>query len=284
LIEIALEHRGGLPMTRIAKLFEISRSALYRTASGDRDVDLRDEIYAITLDWPRYGYRTVSRELRRRGIVANEKRVRRIMREEGLLCRRRSARGLPYRKHNFSTYPNLAKGFIPSEIDQLWVVDFTYVRLFGSFVFIAIVLDAFSRRCIGWALATHFRTTLAAEAVNMAIRQRKPKSDVIHHSDRGGSYCSDDYLSILREHGMTISMSRAGTPSDNAICERFMRTLKDDEIRIRDYADFDDARRSIAKFLNVTYNHTRLHSSLGYRPPAEFEAIPNEPTPTPIPA
>jgi len=157
---------------------------------------LRDEIYAITLDWPRYGYRSVSRELRRRGIVANEKRVRRIMREEGLLRRRRSARGLPYRKHNFPTYPNLAKCFIQGKNDQLWVVDFTYVRLFGSFVFIAIVLDAFSRRCIG----------------------------------------------------------RAEMPSDNAICERFMRTLKDDEIRIRDYTDFADTRRSIAKFLNVTYN------------------------------
>ena len=284
MIAIAHEHRHLLSLTKIAKLFKISRSQLYTDDTTDRDVALRDEIYAITIDWPLYGYRTVTHELRRRGFVVNEKRVRRIMRAEGLVCRRRSARGLPYRKHGLPSFPNLASGLKPTAINQLWVTDFTYVRLFGAFVFVAIVLDAYSRRCIGWSLATHFRTSLTIEALQMALCRRSPGLGLIHHSDRGGSYSADDYLAILRKRGIEISMSRAGTPSDNAICERFMRTFKDEEVRIRDYADFDDARRSFARYLDHTYNHRRLHSSLGYRPPAEFEALNSEPTLTAISA
>lgn len=284
MIALAREHRGNLSVAKLAQLFNISRSTLYRDDSAERDVALRDEIYAITVDWPLYGYRTVTAELRRRGFLVNQKRVRRIMRAEGLLCRRRSARGLPYRKHGLRAYPNLAAGFKPTAVNQLWVTDFTYVRLFGAFIFVAIVLDAYSRRCIGWSLATHFRTSLTIEALQMALRRRKPAPGLIHHSDRGGSYSADDYLTILRGRGILISMSRAGTPSDNAICERFMRTFKDEEIRIRDYLDHADARRSIARYLDHTYNHRRLHSSLGYRPPAEFEALHLEPTLIPIPA
>lgn len=284
MIALARQHSHGLSVTRVAKLFQISRSEFYREASTEPDSALRDEIYAITIDWPLYGYRTITRELRRRNWVVNEKRVRRIMRAEGLLCRRRVARGLRYRKHQLPSHPNLAAGFKPTNINQLWVTDFTYVRLFGAFVFVAIVLDAYSRRCIGWSLATHFRTSLTIEALQMALRRRKPRAGLIHHSDRGGSYSADDYLAILRNHGIQISMSRAGKPSDNAICERFMRTFKDEEVRIRDYANFADARRSFARYLDHTYNNRRLHSSLGYRPPAEFEAINSEPTLTPIPA
>ena len=284
MIALAREHRDQLGAAKIARLFNVSRSAIYRADTTERDVPLRDEIYAITIDWPLYGYRTVTAELRRRGWTINEKRVRRIMRAEGLLCRRRSSRGLPYRKHGLPSYPNLATGFRPTAINQLWVTDFTYVRLFGAFIFIAIVLDAYSRRCIGWSLATHFRSSLTIEALQMALRRRNPNPGLIHHSDRGGSYSSDDYLTILRARGMHISMSRAGKPSDNAICERFMRTFKDEEIRIRDYADHADARRSIARYLDHTYNHRRLHSSLGYRPPAEFETLNTEPTLIPIPA
>jgi putative transposase len=281
---LAQQFRGRLSLEEIARLFGISRSLFYRDEAEDRDVAIRDEIYAITIDWPRYGYRMVTHELRRRGFLVNEKRVRRIMAQEGLLCRRRPARGLPYRKHGFASYPNLARTTKPTAINQLWVTDFTYVRLFGAFIFIAIVLDAYSRRCIGWSIATHFRTSLTIEALQMALRRRKPPAGLIHHSDRGGSYSADEYVAILRAHAIQISMSRAGTPSDNAICERFMRTFKDDEIRIRDYADHVDARRSIARYLNHTYNELRLHSSLGYRPPAEFEALSAEPILMSIPA
>lgn len=284
MIALAREQRGRLSIAKVAKLFKVSRSDFYREAVRERDVALRDEIYAITIDWPLYGYRTVRQELRRRGFVVNEKRVRRIMQAEGLLCRRRAARGLPYRKHRLPSHPNLAAGFKPTTVNQLWVADFTYVRLFGAFIFVAIVLDAYSRGCIGWSLATHFRTSLTIEALQMALRRRRPRVGLIHHSDRGGSYSADDYLAILRNHGIQISVSRAGKPSDNAICERFMRTFKDEEVRIRDYADFADARRSFARYLDHTYNNRRLHSSLGYRPPAEFEAINIEPTLTPIPA
>lgn len=284
MIALVREHAHGLSLSSVARLFKMSRSTFYREDDPERDDALRDEIYAITVDWPLYGYRTVTHELRRRGWTVNQKRVRRIMRAEGLLCRRRTARGLPYRKHNLPSYPNLAAGFKPTGINQLWVADFTYIRLFGAFIFVAIVLDAYSRRCIGWSLATHFRTSLTIEALQMALRRRKPPAGLIHHSDRGGSYSADEYLAILRAGGIQISMSRAGTPSDNAICERFMRTFKDEEVRIRDYADHDDARRSIARYLDHTYNNRRLHSSLGYRPPAEFEALTSEPTLISVPA
>lgn len=284
MIALGLQARGKLALEAIGRLFGISRSAFYRDQAHDRDIVVRDEIYAITADWPRYGYRTITHELQRRGYRVNEKRVRRIMREEGLLCRRKPSRGLPYRKHGFASHPNLAGTMKPTAVNQLWVTDFTYVRLFGSFIFIAVVLDAYSRRCVGWSMASHYRTALTIEALEMALRRRKPPAGLIHHSDRGGSYSADDYLAILRAHAIRISMSRAGRPSDNAICERFMRTLKDEEIRLRDYADHADARRSIARYLNHTYNNLRLHSSLGYRPPTEFEGLAAEATSLPIPA
>ncbi len=236
------------------------------------DIALRDEIYAITMDWPQYGYRTVTAELRRRGCVANSKRVQRIMKAEGLQCRRKPRRGMKDRGNGIATYPNLAKGYVASRMNELWVVDFTYVRLFGAFVFVAIIIDAFSRRCIGWAIARHFRTSLALEALRMAIRRRRPRIGMIHHSDRGGSYVADDYQTELRRHGFLISLSRPGKPADNAICERFMRTLKDEEIRVRDCTDIQEAYNSIERYLEKTYNTQRLHSSLGYVPPAEFEA------------
>jgi len=169
-------------------------------------------------------------------------------------------------------------------VNELWVADFTYVRFHGAFIFVAVILDAFSRRCIGWSLAAHFRSSLTIEALRMALHRRKPPAGFIHHSDRGGEYFDDEYLSTLRDHGAIISMSRAGTPSDNAICERFMRTFKDEEIRIRDYIDFAHARRSIARFLDVTYNERRLHSALNYCPPAEFEMIQAQPRSHPTPA
>ena len=151
-----------------------------------------------------------------------------------------------------------------------------YVRLFGSFIFVAVILDAFSRRCIGWSAAHHYRTELTLEALRMALRRRRPPRGLIHHSDRGSQYAADVYVRLLRAYGAEISMSRAGMPSDNAICERFMRTLKEEEILIRDYPDIAETLRSIARYLE-THNQRRLHSALGYRPPAEFERLHDEP-------
>ncbi len=273
MIELALERRGGLPLATMARTLGFSRADFYRSERVDRDVELRDAIHAIALDWPRYGYRTISRELRRRGMVVNEKRVRRVLRAEGLLCRRRKRRGLPYRKHGLAAYPNLAAACAARRINELWVADFTYIHFRNGYIFVAVILDAFSRRCIGWSLAAHYRSALVIEALRMALHRRRPRPGFIHHSDRGGEYFDDDYLATLRAHGAQISMSRAGKPSDNAICERFMRTFKEDEVYPREYIDFEAASRSIARFLDVTYNERRLHSALDYRPPAEFEAV-----------
>ncbi len=161
---------------------------------------------------------------------------------------------------------------------------YPYVHFRGRFIFAAVILDAFSRRCIGWALAPHYRNGLIIVALRMALCKRTPPAGFVHHSDRGGEYFDDVYLSLLREHGAEISMSRAATPSDNPVCERFMRTLKDEEVYLRDYIDFDNAQRSIVRFIHK-YNGLRLHSVLGYRPPAEFEELSlDDPTLQPTPA
>jgi transposase InsO family protein len=280
MIELAYEERDRLPLSRLARLFCFSRTEFYRETAGDGDRLLRDAIHAIALDWPCYGYRTITAELRRQGWKINQKRVRRVLREEGLLRAPSKRRGLRYRKHEHAAYPNLASEYVPTHKDQLWVADITYVHFRGRFIFVAVILDAFSRRCIGWALAPHFRSSLIIVALRMALLKRRPPCGLIHHSDRGGEYFDTEYLQTLRSHGAEISMSRAGTPSDNPICERFMRTLKDEEVHLRDYLDFDHAKRSIANFIH-RYNERRLHSALGYRPPAEFETLSTNVTPIP---
>ena len=282
MISLAFEERNRLPLSRLARLFRFSRTEFYRETADDRDRLLRDAIHAIALDWPCYGYRTITRELRRQGWKINEKRVRRVLREEGLIRRPSKRRGLRYRKHDHPAYPNVASGWVPTQVNQLWVADLTYVHFRGRFIFVAVILDAFSRRCIGWALAPHFRNSLIIVALRMALTRRCPSAGFIHHSDRGGEYFEAEYLETLRLRGAVISMSRAGTPSDNAICERFMRTLKDEEVNLRDYLSFDNAEHSIVHFIH-RYNERRLHSALGYRPPAEFEGLSSTQT-TPIPA
>jgi transposase InsO family protein len=247
-----------LPLSRLARLFHFSRTEFYRQTAVDRDGLLRDAVHAIALDWPCYGYRTITAELRRQGWRINGKRVRRVLGEEGLIRRLSKRRGLRYRKHDHAAYPNLASGFTPTRKDQLWVADITYVQFRGRFIFVAVILDAFSRRCIGWAVAPHYRSSLIIVALRMALLKRQPSPGLIHHSDRGGEYFDTEYLQTLRSSGAEISMSRAGTPSDNPICERFMRTLKDEEVRLRDYSDFHHAERSIIHFIH-RYNDRRLH-------------------------
>ena len=235
-------------------------------------MDLRSEMQKVALEWPAYGYRRVHRELIRRGWVVNHKRVLRLMRIDNLLClRRRKFIFTTDSKHGLHIYPNLAKDMVLSDINQLWVADITYIRLEVEFVYLAVLLDAFSRSCIGWALQHSLEAALVLEAVRMALKQRQPRPGLIHHSDRGVQYASQDYTDELDEHGIRISMSRRGNVFDNAMAESFIKTLKYEEVYRMEYRDLAEAKASIKEFLEKIYNRKRLHSALGYRPPREFE-------------
>jgi len=261
---------------RMCDLGHISRAGLYRfdpdQQNRDEELDLRDAIQRIALGFPCYGRPRITAELRRRGWAVNHKRVGRILREDNLLCiRRRRFVRTTDSNHSFHIYPNLAKKMQLAGVDQLWVADITYIRLETEFVYLAVVLDAFSRRVIGWALDRTLEAGLAVDALQMAFRQRGPVKGLTHHSDRGVQYASREYTDLLKEHGVQISMSRSGNPYDNAKCESFMKTLKYEEVYRQEYRDLADARASIERFIERTYNGKRLHSALGYRPPVEFE-------------
>lgn len=266
-----------LPVERLCRLAQVSRAGFYRwrlAAPADDDLDLRDQIQRIALEWPCYGWRRVQAELRRRGWKVNHKRVRRIMREDNLLClRRRKFVVTTDSNHSQPVYPNLAAEMALTGIDQLWVADITYIRLETEFVYLAVVLDAYSRRVIGWALDRTLEDDLAIAALRMALDRRSPAPGLVHHSDRGVQYASDDYTGLLKERGAHISMSRKGNPYDNATCESFLKTLKNEEVYRQEYRDLAEARASIGRFLEKVYNQQRLHSALGYRPPVEFERV-----------
>ena len=212
--------------------------------------------------------------LRRADLIVNHKRVLRLMREDNLLCLRKRlfAPATTDSKHYWHVVPNLARGMQLTGLDQLWVADITYIRLQEEFAFLAVVLDAFSRRVIGWALEKHLQAILAMAALAMAIETRCPQpGSLIHHSDRGVQYACNDYTALLQAHDIQASMSRIGNPYDNAKAESFMKTLKYEQVDGTKYRDVDQARRSIGSFIEDVYNRHRLHSALGYRPPAEFE-------------
>ncbi len=269
-------HRG-LTIERMVKLGRVSRSGFYRfedTEPGpDRDMDLRDAIQKIAVEWPSYGRPRITEELRRHGWTVNPKRVYRLMREDNLLCvRRRKFVLTTDSNHALKVYPNLARSMILTATDQLWRADITYIRLRDEFVFLAVILDAYSRRVIGWELDRTMEDSLTLSALRMALSLRLVQPGLVHHSDRGTQYASGDYTDLLKANGITISMSRKGNPWDNAACESFMKTLKYEEVLRNEYRDLAEARASIREFLEKVYNHKRLHSALGYLPPAEFEA------------
>lgn len=253
----------------------ISRASYHRFVVGeygDRDVELRDVIQQIAVSMPVYGYRRVCAELKRRGHNANHKRVRRIMREDNLLClRRRSFVRTTESRHGLKVYPNLARSMQLTGINQLWVADITYIRLAMEFVYLAVILDAFSRRVIGWELGRTLQGELTVNALRKAVKARRFEPGLVHHSDRGVQYASIEYTNLLKERGINISMSRRANPYDNAQAESFMKTLKYEEVYRADYRDERDARKEIGRFLEKVYNQRRLHSALGYLPPAEFE-------------
>jgi putative transposase len=266
----------GLSLERMVKLGRVSRSGFYRfqTAgpSPDRDMDLRDAIQRIALEWPSYGRPRITEELRRRGWRVNEKRVYRLMREDNLLCvRKRKFVVTTDSNHGRRVYPNLARDMILTGTDQLWRADITYIRLRDEFVFLAVILDAFSRRVIGWALGRTLEDELPLAALRMALSRRNVQPGLVHHSDRGSQYASNEYTDLLKAHQIVISMSRKANPWDNAECESFMKTLKYEEVLRNEYRDLAEALASIPRFLEKIYNQKRLHSALGYLPPAEFE-------------
>jgi transposase InsO family protein len=261
-------------MTELAR---VSRAGFYRfeedTGSGsDADMDLRDAIQRIALEWPSYGRRRITQELDRHGWAVNWKRVHRLMREDNLLCvRKRKFLVTTDSSHGRRVWPNLAGNMVLTDVNQLWRADITYIRLREEFVFLAVVLDAYSRRVIGWALDRTLEDELTLSALRMALSRRAVGPGLVHHSDRGSQYASGDYTGLLQENGVQISMSRKGNPWDNAACESFMKTLKYEEVNRNEYRDLAETRREIGTFLDKIYNHKRLHSAIGYLPPAEFE-------------
>jgi transposase InsO family protein len=265
-----------IPLTELCRLSEVSRAGFYRwrgqPPAQDADMELRDAIQRIAVEWPCYGSRRITRELWDRGRRVNRKRVQRLMREDNLLClRKRRFVVTTDSDHGLPVYPNLARDLVLTGIDQLWVADLTYIRLETEFVYLAVILDAFSRKVIAWALDRTLEATLTIEALRMARRKRKPSPGRVHHSDRGVQYASGDYTDLLKANGIEISMSRTGNPYDNAKCESFMKTLKYEEVYRTEYRDLADARARIGAFIERLYNRKRLHSALGYLPPAEFE-------------
>ena len=267
----------GLTVERMTELGRVSRSGFYRfddrcERPGDRDMDLRDAIQRIALEWPSYGRPRITAELRRQGWIVNPKRVYRLMREDNLLCvRKRKFVVTTDSNHGRKVYPNLARDMVVTDLDQLWVADITYIRLREEFVFLAVILDACSRRVIGWALDRTLEDELTLTALRMALARRTVQPGLVHHSDRGSQYASGDYTDLLKAHQIAISMSRKGNPWDNAGCESFMKTLKYEEVHRNEYRDLSEARASIQNFVEKVYNERRLHSALGYLPPAEFE-------------
>ena len=268
----------GLTIERMVELGGVARSTFYRFGDdeeprSDADMDLRDTIQRIAVEMPGYGRPRITAELRRRGWTVNPKRVYRIMREDNLLCvRRRRFIVTTDSRHPFRVYPNLAAEMELTGVDQLWVADITYIRLLEEFVYLAMILDAFSRRVIGWSLDRTLEVRLTLAALRMALSERTVRPGLVHHSDRGVQYASNDYTNLLKTSQIEISMSRKANPWDNAACESFMKTLKYEEVLRAEYRDLAEARASIGEFLEKVYNQKRLHSALGYLPPSEFEA------------
>jgi transposase InsO family protein len=275
-VEVITELAGQAPVARLCLALDLARADYYRVRSGveasDVDCDVRDEMQRIALEFTSYGYRPMTAELRRRGMVVNHKRVLRLMRQDNLLClRRRSFVVTTDSAHGLPIYTNLVPELTLTGLDQLWVADITYIRLLREFIYLAVILDAYSRRCVGWALGETLQAKLAVAALEMAFETREVGPGLVHHSDRGVQYASHDYTKLLKSRGILISMSRRGNPYDNAKAERFMRTLKEEEVYLFEYESMAEAVDRIGTFLEDVYNQKRLHSAIGYVPPAEFE-------------
>jgi transposase InsO family protein len=276
------QQHPSAPTAALCAALGVSRSWFYERPTAQEptieDVELRDAIERIALEFPGYGYRRVVAQLARDGWTgeraANHKRVLRVMRQGSLLCRLQKRFAVTTdSNHAHRCCPNLLKGTQLIRPDQAWVADITYIRLPGGFCYLAAILDAFSRRCVGWHLSRDIDTTLTLAVLEIALTARRPSAGLIHHSDRGVQYASADYVSRLERAEALASMSGRGNPYDNAKVESFFKTLKTEEVHLKDYQNFTEARSNVGPFIEAVYNHKRLHSSLGYRPPAEFEEV-----------
>jgi len=255
------------------------RSSFYYKAQSETaeqlmmKAELRDKIEAICLEFPGYGYRRVTKQLEHDHRIVNHKKVLRIMGENDLLCRvKRKKVKTTNSKHRFPRHPNLIKGKVISRLNQVWLADITYIRIRTGFVYLAAILDAYSRKVIGYAVSTALETVLTLEALKMAIARRQPVPGVIHHSDQGVQYASDEYVAELRSYGFLISMSRTGNPYENATMESFFKTLKYEEVYLCDYETYADVTERIPYFIEAVYNQKRLHSGIGYLSPEEYES------------
>ena len=269
--------QGGLSIERMCQLAQVSRAGFYRSLQQQQpaleELEVRAAIQQIVLAHRRrYGYRRVTAELRRQGLLVNHKRVARLMREDNLLAvQPRAFVVTTDSKHQLEVYLNLAKRLKLTGINQLWVADITYIRLRTEFVYLAVILDAFSRKVVGWELDRSLATRLTKTALEKAIALRQPPPGLVHHSDRGVQYASDEYVQTLKVNQMIPSMSRPANPYDNASCESFMKTLKREEIYANTYVDLNHLRTNIEAFIEQYYNRCRLHSALSYQSPDEFE-------------
>jgi transposase InsO family protein len=276
MITQARQQQPTLPLSQLCAMFGVNRAWYYQAqhrAEQDPDVALRDQIEQIVLDFPGYGYRRVTKHLQRAGTIVNHKHVLGLMREESLLCQlKRRWIATTNSAHSNRIYPNLIRDLVVDHLNQLWIADITYICLPKQFVYLATILDACSRKCIGWHLSRTIDTDLALAALEMALRHRQVRPGLIHHSDRGVQYTSSAYLARLEAAGIQISMAGKGNPYENAQAERFFRTLKHEEVYLKAYHTFQEAYANIAAFIDEVYNTKRLHSSVGDVPPAEFEA------------
>jgi transposase InsO family protein len=271
------EQHPEVALAPLCAALVVSRSWFYQRPATlvqiEEAVALRDRIEEIVLEMPGYGYRSVTKQLHKEGWCVNHKHVLRIMREESLLCRLQKRFVVTTdSQHAYCTYPNLLKEVLLTSPDQVWQADITYIRLPSGFCYLAALIDAFSRFCVGWHLSQEIDTRLTLAALEMAVERRQPGTGLIHHSDRGVQYASTAYVRRLEEAGMLPSMSAKGNPYDNAKAESFFKSLKREEVYLKEYQNFAEAQQNIGAFIEAVYNQKRLHSSLNYQTPAEFEA------------
>ena len=257
------------PRRLLCRVVGLAASSYYHQPRPAADTQLRDLVEQIAARYPRYGYRRITAELSRQGVVVNHKRVLRIMREESLLVVVRRYVRTTWSGHGLQRFANLLKGLLVRRADQVWCADITYIRLFQGFVYLAVVLDIYTRLVRGWALGRSLDASLTMRALERALSCGRPE---IHHSDQGVQYCAEEYVQAVSATGAALSMAATGQPTENAYAERWIRTLKEEEVYLHEYRDYSDARDNIALFIDDVYNTKRVHSSLGYLTPAEFAA------------
>lgn len=257
------------PVRVLCDLLDCARSSYYHQPQSVDDTALENEIRTVAAEWPTYGYRRMTEQLRRQKRIVNHKRVYRLMRKLGILTKiKRKKRKTTNSEHDFPRYPNLVQDLVIERPDQVWVSDITYIRLHAEFIYLAVIMDVFTRRIRGWHLGRSLEQSLTITALSGALAQHRPE---IHHSDQGIQYAATAYVEMLLSAGAQISMAEVGQAWQNGYAERLMRTIKEEEVDLSDYQDYTDALQQLGRFLDEVYQHKRIHSSLGYLTPAEFE-------------